>query len=161
MMMKRKIKNPYIDVKNYNCFGCSPKNPIGLQLNFFEEGEYVVADWQPSVNYQGFVNLLHGGIMGTLMDEIASWVIFIKIKVGGFTSNMSLRYRHHVRTDEGPIHLTAKIANIRRNLIDVEVKLFDCHNHLCVEGMITYFTYSREKSEEILAFPKVDDFYDD
>lgn len=158
--MKRKIKNPYIGLQGYNCFGCSPNNPIGLHLNFYEEGDQVVADWQPTINYQGFVNILHGGIMSTLIDEIASWVIFVKIKTGGFTSNMSLRYKHHVRTDEGQVHLTAKIANTRRNLIDVEVKLFDCHETLCVEGLVTYFTYSREKSQELLAFPENDDFYE-
>ncbi|MDD4847798.1 MAG: PaaI family thioesterase [Bacteroidales bacterium] len=159
--MKRKIKNPYIGVENYNCFGCSPDNPIGLQLKFYEEGDFVVTDWQPSVNYQGFVNILHGGIMGTLIDEIASWVIFIKLKTGGFTSNMSLRYKHSVRTDEGPVHLTAKIAQTRRNLVDVDVKLYDCHENLCVEGIVTYFTYSQEKAQTIKVIPKIDAYYED
>lgn len=158
--MKRKIKNPYINVDNYNCFGCSPTNPFGLKLTFYEEGDHVITDWQPSVNYQGYINILHGGIMGTLIDEIASWVVFIKMKTGGFTSNMSLRFKHHVRTDEGPIHLTAKIAAIRRNLIDIDVKLYDCHKTLCVEGLVTYFTYSKEKSKELMAFPEIEDFYE-
>lgn len=159
--MKRKIKNPYIGVDNYNCFGCSPHNPIGLHLDFYEDGDYVISDWQPTKDYQGFINTLHGGIMSTLIDEIASCVIFIKIKTGGYTSNMSLRYRRNVSTTEGPIHLTAKIASIRRNLVDVEVKLYDCNQTLCVEGIVTYFTLSPEKSKEILAFPELDNFYDD
>lgn len=31
----RKIKNPWMDKEGYNCFGCSPDNPIGVHMEFF------------------------------------------------------------------------------------------------------------------------------
>ena len=37
-MMMVKINNPYAERKDYNCFGCSPNNEHGLQMEFYVEG---------------------------------------------------------------------------------------------------------------------------
>ena len=34
----KKIINPWRNHEGYNCFGCSPDNPIGLHLEFYEDG---------------------------------------------------------------------------------------------------------------------------
>jgi len=67
-----KLKNPYAEFKEYNCFGCSPTNPSGLRMEFHEEGENIVSRWSPGHDHQGFHDLLHGGIQATMMDEIAT-----------------------------------------------------------------------------------------
>jgi len=64
----------------YQCFGCAPHNHNGLQMSFAEDGEYVVSEWEPKDYFQGYYNVLHGGIQATLMDEIASWLVQIKLK---------------------------------------------------------------------------------
>lgn len=67
----KKIQNPYAisGRKEYLCFGCSPNNESGLNLEFWEEGEEVIAKWMPCKSFEGFVNVLHGGIQATLLDE--------------------------------------------------------------------------------------------
>lgn len=45
--MKRKILNPYNKIPQHECFACSDHNPIGLKLKFYEEDEYVKANWKP------------------------------------------------------------------------------------------------------------------
>ena len=35
----RKIKNPWLHKPGYDCICCSPANPIGLHLEFWEDGE--------------------------------------------------------------------------------------------------------------------------
>lgn len=73
----KKIKNPWLGLtdKGYNCFGCSPENPYGLKMEFYEDGDDIVSFWTPGENYQGWMNTLHGGIQATLMDESAGWLI--------------------------------------------------------------------------------------
>ena len=68
----KKLINPYLDKEGYNCFGCSPTNPIGLHLEFWEDGEEVVTTWSPCLNYDGWVETLHGGIISTLIDLFAT-----------------------------------------------------------------------------------------
>ncbi len=53
----KKIINPWrrsaegrLQSKNhpeYNCFGCCPENPIGLHMEFYEDGDYIVSTWHP------------------------------------------------------------------------------------------------------------------
>lgn len=79
----KKILNPYLNKEGYNCVCCAPNNPVGLHLEFWEEGEDVLTIWNPGENYQGWINTLHGGIISMLMDEVAGWVINRKLQTTG------------------------------------------------------------------------------
>ena len=43
--MLRRILNPWTQKEGYNCFGCCPTNPLGLHMEFFEDGDDVVSIW--------------------------------------------------------------------------------------------------------------------
>ncbi|MCP4176231.1 MAG: PaaI family thioesterase, partial [bacterium] len=103
----KKIVNPFIDFKGYNCIGCSPSNPYGLKMSFFEEGDEIISFWEPDDKFTGYDFILHGGIQATLMDEIASWVVFVKLETGGFTSRLNVSYKSSVFTNKGKITLRA------------------------------------------------------
>lgn len=153
------VSNPFVSLPGYNCFGCSPDNPSGLHMRFFEEGEEVVSEWNPAEHFQGYHNVLHGGIQATLMDEIASWVVYVRLKTAGFTSRADIRYRKAVYVNQGPLTLRAKSVGMRRNLADIEVSLTDASGQLCAEGLFTYFTYPEEKAREQMFYPGPDAFH--
>ncbi|MDO5130133.1 MAG: PaaI family thioesterase, partial [Prevotellaceae bacterium] len=75
----KKIINPWEGMPGYNCIGCSPDHPFGFHLHFYEDGEYIVSQWQPTSDFQGWVNTLHGGIQALLLDEICGWVVTRKL----------------------------------------------------------------------------------
>lgn len=156
----KKILNPFQSLNGYNCFGCSQSNPLGLHLTFTEEGEEIVSQWNIDPNYQGYFNILHGGIQATLMDEIASWTVYIKARRAGFTSRAEIRYLNPVSINKGPVMLRSRLAGMRRNLADIEVSLFDNEGTLCAESLLVFFTYSPEKSKESLYYPDPDSFYE-
>ena len=81
----KKIINPWRNHEGYNCFGCCPENPIGLHMEFYEDGDYIVSKWHPEKNYQGWVNTMHGGILSTLIDEVCGWVVTRKLQTSGYT----------------------------------------------------------------------------
>jgi len=87
----RKISNPFTGLDGYNCFGCSPDNISGLHMTFYEDDEELVSVWDPKDHFHGYLNILHGGIQATLMDEISSWVVYIKLRTAGFTSKLNVR----------------------------------------------------------------------
>ena len=43
----KKIINPWKGLDGYMCFGCAPENPQGLHMEFYENGEDIVAFWEP------------------------------------------------------------------------------------------------------------------
>ena len=38
----RQIKNPWLNLEGYNCFGCCPTNAHGVKMHFYEDGEEIV-----------------------------------------------------------------------------------------------------------------------
>ena len=61
------MKNKLEDDKH--CFVCGEKNPNGLNLTFsFREGK-VVTEFILHKTYQGYKDIVHGGIISTLLDE--------------------------------------------------------------------------------------------
>lgn len=157
----KKVINPFKGLKGYNCFGCSPDNQFGLQLSFVDEGEYLTASWKPKERFQGYHNMLHGGIQSTLIDEIASWYVYAKLKTAGVTSKLEVRYKKPVYTDKGEIKLRAKLTGMKRNLADFEVELFDSDGVLCAWGKVQYFTFSEKVSREKFWYPGAEAFFEE
>ena len=155
----RKIRNPFVGLAGYDCFGCNPGNPIGLKMNFIEEGDYVISEWAPSGHYQGYLNVLHGGIQATLMDEIASWTVYIKTRTAGVTSAIHSRFIKPVYVNKGNIRLTCRLVKQEKKKATLEVKLYDSGNNICSESVIDYFIYPEEVARRKLYFPGMENFY--
>lgn len=58
---------------NTTCFGCGPKNELGLRIRSFPDGETCVAEWQPAKHHEAFPGMLNGGIIGSLLDCHCNW----------------------------------------------------------------------------------------
>ncbi|MCX7861775.1 MAG: PaaI family thioesterase [Bacteroidales bacterium] len=152
----KKIKNPYLNLENYNCFGCSPYNEIGLKLSFTLDDDTVISTWQPTKQYEGWQNIVHGGIQATLMDEIASWVVFSVLKTAGFTIKMNISLHKNVLVTDGIITLKAKLKSKKLHIATISVSLFNGKGELCSEGEFTYYTYPRNVAVERFYFPMND-----
>ena len=50
------------------CFGCGTENQKGLHIQSSWEGEESVCVWMSQSRYQGWVKLMNGGILATLID---------------------------------------------------------------------------------------------
>ncbi len=155
----KKLYNPFVKLDGYQCFGCSPDNEHGLQLKFVEEDDYVTAVWEPKEHFQGWLNTLHGGIQATLLDEIASWLVFVKLDTSGVTCEMDFKLRHPVKVNEGNIHLKARLLEMKRNIAVIEAHLFNSKMELCTEGIIKYFTFSQEVAKHRFWYPGKAEFY--
>ncbi|UBM62039.1 PaaI family thioesterase [Candidatus Sulfidibacterium hydrothermale] len=156
----KKIQNPYRKMEGYQCFGCAPQNTNGLQMNFMEEGDYVLSEWEPKSYFQGYYQVLHGGIQATLMDEIASWLVQLKLKTAGVTSQMTVRYKKTVPVNQGNIKLRAKLTGKRHNLADIHVELFCPDGELGAEADFVYFTFPEKVAIEKLHYPGHEAFYE-
>jgi len=156
----RKIINPYLKLENYRCFGCSPDNPYGLGMEFYEDGEEVICRWNPKDHLQGYDNILHGGIQSTLADEIASWVVFVKLKTAGVTSRLEMFFKKPVFTHKGLITLRAGVKAVQGRTASVAVKLLDAEEILCAEAVVDYFIYPPHLAERKLRYPGYEKFFE-
>jgi acyl-coenzyme A thioesterase PaaI-like protein len=63
-------KSPYIQdyMEGNICFGCGKDNPEGLQLKSYWEEDKCVCIFHSQEKYQGWKNLMNGGILATVID---------------------------------------------------------------------------------------------
>ena len=147
--MIRKIINPWLDRAEYNCFGCCPANPIGLHLEFYEDGEYIISHWRPKQNYQGWVDTIHGGILSTLIDEVCGWVVTRKMQTSGYTVQLNIKFRRTVSTAEPELTIRAKVAKQARNLVYISAEILNSKGEVCNEGEAVYFLMKEDKAKEM------------
>ncbi|HKJ79059.1 MAG TPA: PaaI family thioesterase, partial [Prolixibacteraceae bacterium] len=155
--MMKKIKNPFTEMdsshKEYNCFGCSPFNEIGLQLEFWEDDEEIIAKWEPRKSLEGWTGVLHGGIQASLVDELAGWVVLIKMKTSGVTAEMNIKYLKPVYISKGEITVKGKVVSVENKRAEIECSLFDGENEECVKAKITYFCFPEKIARAKYHYP--------
>jgi uncharacterized protein (TIGR00369 family) len=148
----KKIINPWKDVEGYLCFACSPNNPSGLHMEFYEEGDDIVSLWKPTTYQQGWLNTLHGGIQCTLMDELAAWVILKKLQTTGVTSKIETKFIKPISTGESLLTIRGRIKEQRRNVVFVDTGIYNSTGELCSHAEIVYFIVSPECARESFFF---------
>ena len=147
-MSMRKIINPWVGTEGYNCFVCSPDNPIGLHLEFWEDGDYIVTKFKPTHDYESWQNTLHGGIQALLIDETAGWVVCRKLQTNGVTSKMDMQYLKPVSTLLNEITVRAKISKMMRNVAFIEAELLDEDGTVLTRADLVYFCTPKFKLDE-------------
>ncbi len=156
---RRKIKNVFAGA-DYQCIACSPSNPIGFRLSFYEEGEFVKSEWQPTALYEGYPGTIHGGIQATLLDEIAAWTVYIKAKTSGVTSQINVKYKKPVSSQQSLITVQAQLVEMKRNLCFLKAQLLDEKGEVCTEADLVYYTFPTSKAIEMGWYPEnYEDFF--
>lgn len=148
----KKIKNPWIHKPGFDCFACSPDNPIGLHMEFWEDGDEIVSRWTPGKYHQGWVDVLHGGIQSTIADEIASWVVSRKLQTAGMTCRMSMTFRKAILVSDGEVVARARLREKRRNIAVIDVELSNAKGEVCTQTEVEYYTFSKDIARERFSF---------
>jgi uncharacterized protein (TIGR00369 family) len=106
---------------DHGCFGCGENNPIGLRLKFFRRDGAVQARFVPTPAHEGYVHMMHGGIVSTLLDEAMSWAVID----GGHlavTAKMDVQFRKPVPVD-APLTVIGRVGRDRRRAIEASGEL--------------------------------------
>jgi acyl-coenzyme A thioesterase PaaI-like protein len=106
---------------DHRCFGCGVQNPIGLHLQFESTADGVEAPFTPLPDHQGFENVVHGGIVSTLLDEAMSWAI-AAAGMWAVTGEMRVRFRNALSVGEATT-VSASLDDSRGRLISASARL--------------------------------------
>ena len=85
----------YIQLPNpgdHNCFGCSPVNKSGLQMTSYTNETAVYSKVTVPEHLCGWNNLVHGGVLTTILDEIMSWSAIYLLKRVTMTKSMTVDF---------------------------------------------------------------------
>jgi len=121
-----------------SCFGCGPDNPLGLKLTFRGDAESGKAwtEFSPPSFMTGSANIMHGGFISLLLDEVSSKVLSALGKRGltraldvSFEKpvhfNQSIRLEAELKQEEGRKHfIEACILNSQGEVLAKSKALF-------------------------------------
>ena len=144
--MIREIENIFTDFPDYGCFACDPSNKRGLRMKFFadEDTGEVFTKMNLKKHFAGFPGILHGGIQCALMDEVAFWTMFDKLKKIGLTAKIEIDYQLKVETLKD-IEIRGKIKTIKGRRVVVNVNIIDEDKKITVSSKVTYLIPNKKK----------------
>ncbi|MBI4687827.1 MAG: PaaI family thioesterase [Nitrospirae bacterium] len=116
---------------NY-CFVCGKRNPIGLRLDFAFDGRTIRTEFIPGKEHQGYFNIVHGGIISTLLDEV---MVKLAIALGmpAVTAQMDIRLRKPLNVGQ-KITVEAEILKEGRKLLESYAKAVTEDNILIADA---------------------------
>ena len=128
------------------CFGCGD-NPIGLELEFTREGDWVVASKALNDLYRGFENSAHGGIIATLLDEASAWAAMAETGRVSPSYELRCKFLKPVPLKE-KIRVRAKVTDRRHGIVKTKAEVRNEDDEALARGEITCRVLP-EKIEEV------------
>lgn len=120
------------------CFICGLENPVGLHLHIYEvEPGLVETTYTAPEHFQGYPGVLHGGIVGAIIDEIAG-----RSHMGSdplsprfmFTAKLEVRYRRNVPVGR-PLKIIGKAGRSKARSAEAWAGIYDAEtDELLAEG---------------------------
>jgi acyl-coenzyme A thioesterase PaaI-like protein len=120
------------------CFICGLENPVGLHLHIYEtEPGVVETTYIAPEHFQGYPGVLHGGIVGAIIDEISGRAL-----MGGdpmnprfmFTARLEVKYRKNVPIGR-PLKIIGKAVNSKSRSAEAWAGIYEAETgELLAEG---------------------------
>ena len=107
----------------HNCFACGTLNAGGLGLALHLEPGRSWTDVVLDRRFEGWENVIHGGILATILDEVMAWAL-VGEDNWGVTARMAVHFRRPVEVGK-PIHAEGWIVESRRRVVDTAGRILD------------------------------------
>ena len=100
------------------CFACGKDNPDGLRLEFESVGDEVRTSIEFPRKFQGYSNVVHGGLVSTVLDE-AMVTLLNRLGHLALTAELSVRFLRPVEVGER-VDVTARLVERRGRVFRLE-----------------------------------------
>jgi acyl-coenzyme A thioesterase PaaI-like protein len=128
------------------CFVCGLENPVGLRLRIYQTapGEIETTFTAPQ-HFQGYPGVLHGGIIATILDEIAG-----RSQMGDpslprfmFTGKLEVKYRKNAPIGR-PLRIVGKAGKVKGRAAEAWAGMYDENGVLLAEASTVLFDVPQE-----------------
>lgn len=138
------------------CFACGPENTQGLRMCFESNGEKIRSRLIMQQAFRGWSNLIHGGILSTILDETMSWTVINFTGKFMLTRSMTVTFKKPVRVGTS-LTVTGYIkeqVNDRKALVVAEI--FDEAGDLCAASEGDFALFSKKHFLRMAIMPEED-----
>ena len=116
------------------CWICGEKNKDGLQLKFdLDKGTKTIqTSFIPTETFQGYDEIVHGGILSALLDEATAKLAF-ELGYNAVTAMLNIRFKNPAKVRERLI-IKGKIIETNRKLVLAKATIQREDGTLIAEG---------------------------
>ncbi len=107
---------------NDMCFGCGKLNECGLHLEPVFKDDHTECEIIFKPIYQGWKNMVHGGIISTVMDE----TMFFELQrnnINGLTYSLNVKFKHPVRIGKNYV-CKSYLKKVKDKLVFLHAEMF-------------------------------------
>ncbi len=108
-------------IEDGHCFACGKKNDAGLGLEFRHSDGRTISEFIPRKAHQGFMDIVHGGIIATVLDE-AMVKRVLSEGMEAMTAEISVRFRSPLFVGERAT-VEAEIKNAGKRLLETSARM--------------------------------------
>jgi acyl-coenzyme A thioesterase PaaI-like protein len=132
-----------------DCFACGFDNKHGLNMCFETNGEQIRSLVHVPSHLRGWSNLVHGGIISTMIDETMSWAAIHLLDKFILTKNMNVEFKKPL-TIETPIVMYGYIVEQKdeRN-VTMAADVYDTEGTLYSRGKGEFALFSTAQFSKI------------
>jgi uncharacterized protein (TIGR00369 family) len=126
--------------QKFQCFGCSPLNAHGLQMQFYKkDGEDSVLGCTTLASnvHSGYPGMVHGGVIATVIDDTAFWTMYTLKEKIGVTREMHNQYLKPLQIGDTAIAKGVIISQTEKECT-VQVDVSNQKGVVCASGVVTY-----------------------
>ena len=135
-------------IPNYPyCFLCGNKNKIGLKVEFFFDKGKAKAQYTPTPEFEGYKDILHGGILSALLDEVMIYSIIAQ-GIITVTVQMEIRFKKPAKIGE-TLFLEGWVSEDKGRILLTEGKIFKKDGTILAESKGKFFRAEGEMKKEI------------
>ena len=133
------------------CFICGMENPVGLHLHIYEtEPGMVESTYFAPEHFQGYPGVLHGGIVGAIIDEISGRALMGSDPMNPrfmYTAKLEVKYRKNVPIGR-QLKLIGKTVKVRSRYAEAWAGIYDSEtDELLAEGTTLLMNVPPEQSD--------------
>jgi len=131
------------------CFGCSPANPTGLRLEFFTDGESIFSWVKVPAHLCGWKNLVHGGVISTVLDEVMGRAVVHKMRCLGMTKSMTVDFLKPITIDK-ELKAVGQVVECKSDRECLaEAMIFNEAGGLCAKSIGTFALFKPDHSKKL------------
>ncbi|HSW64080.1 MAG TPA: PaaI family thioesterase [Dissulfurispiraceae bacterium] len=105
------------------CFVCGSSNPCGLRLTIQRDGAKVFSEFIPSAQFQGYRDIVHGGIVSAVLDEIMVHAAMAE-SLFAVTAELRVRFKKPARVGR-PVRAEGELMRRTSRIVGGAARLID------------------------------------
>jgi acyl-coenzyme A thioesterase PaaI-like protein len=121
-----------------SCFVCGEANPQGLRAEIYQVGDLIEMIFTPRRELVGWAEVVHGGLVGTVLDELMTWAAIVRERRAFFAVDFSVRFKAPLPPEKACL-VRARVTGSRRQFLETESWVEGVDGTVFARGTGRYF----------------------